>query len=482
MADDINKKITIEVELEADKLTEDITNLNKTIDSLLAKQRQLNAAGQQNSAAFESISSKLDDLQKKLKDATTQVTANSTALNALSISGKTAETSLSALTTQHQKNAKAAEDSSAKTKELSGQVNALGQAVNQQKSSTDQSKSALDGYAGSIAKGVENAQQLESNLNGANNVLSAQARILNGNKTAFDAHKVTMEHLKTSFDEIKNVSGIFGPSLKEAAQGFGAMKSGLKLVQDGLTGVGTAIRADGFEFLLQILQLMFDYFVKSANGSRILKGAISAIGVVVNQVKEYFHLFVDGIVNAFSHPIETLKSLGKTIEQNLINRFKAFGVILDGIIHLAHYFLKNDRQANYQIDQQKIERNEKYDGFLAIATNVKGIDTALILDHYKHLYQVEHAFRTFKSYLETRPMFHWTDQRIKGHLCLCYIAYTIQIFISNQLKKNRTPLTENNIRSTLDKMQLSLIEQGGEQYYLRSKQSPQALIWSRRWL
>ncbi|MDF2430815.1 MAG: hypothetical protein JWP44_446 [Mucilaginibacter sp.] len=334
MADDINKKITIEVELEADKLTEDITNLNKTIDSLLAKQQQLNAAGQQNSAAFESISSKLDDLQKKLKDATTQVTANSTALNALSISGKTAETSLSALTTQHQKNAKAAEDSSAKTKELSGQVNALGQAVNQQKSSTDQSKSALDGYAGSIAKGVENAQQLESNLNSANNVLSAQARILNGNKTAFDAHKVTMEHLKTSFDEIKNVSGIFGPSLKEAAQGFGAMKSGLKLVQDGLTGVGTAIRADGFEFLLQILQLMFDYFVKSANGSRILKGAISAIGVVVNQVKEYFHLFVDGIVNAFSHPIETLKSLGKTIEQNLINRFKAFGVILDGIIHL----------------------------------------------------------------------------------------------------------------------------------------------------
>lgn len=139
----------------------------------------------------------------------------------------------------------------------------------------------------------------------------------------------------------------------------------------------------------------------------------------------------------------------------------------------AHYFLKNDKQENYQIDQEKIERNEKYDGFLAIATNVRDIDTAVILDHYKHLYQVEHAFRTFKSYLETRPMFHWTDQRIEGHLCLCYIAYTIQIFLSNQLKKNKTPLTENAIRNTLDKMQLSLIEQAGEQYYLRSKQSPQ---------
>jgi len=142
----------------------------------------------------------------------------------------------------------------------------------------------------------------------------------------------------------------------------------------------------------------------------------------------------------------------------------------------AHYFLKNDRQENYQLDQQKIERNEKYDGFLAIATNVRDIDTALILDHYKHLYQVEHAFRTFKSYLETRPMFHWTDQRIEGHLCLCYIAYTMQIFISNQLKKNNTPMSENSIRRTLDKMQLSLIEQSGEQYYLRSKQTPETAI------
>lgn len=135
----------------------------------------------------------------------------------------------------------------------------------------------------------------------------------------------------------------------------------------------------------------------------------------------------------------------------------------------AHYFLKNDKKENYQIDQQKIERHQKYDGFLAIATNVKDMDTAIVLDHYKHLYQIEHAFRTFKSFLETRPMFHWTDQRIEGHICLCYIAYTFQIFLSNQLRRNNTPLSENQIRKALDQMQLSLVDQAGQQYYLRSK-------------
>lgn len=139
----------------------------------------------------------------------------------------------------------------------------------------------------------------------------------------------------------------------------------------------------------------------------------------------------------------------------------------------AHYFLRNDQQENYQLDQEKITRSERFDGFLAIATNVRDIDTAVILDHYKHLYQVEHAFRTFKSYLETRPMFHWTDQRIEGHLCLCYMAYSIQIYLQNQLKKNNTPLTEDHIRSAMDKMQLSLVKQGNQQYYLRSKQTKQ---------
>jgi hypothetical protein len=43
------------------------------------------------------------------------------------------------------------------------------------------------------------------------------------------------------------------------------------------------------------------------------------------------------------------------------------------------------------------------------------------------------------------------------------------------LKKNKTPLAENRIGGTLNKMQLSLIEQGGGQYDLRSKQSPQAI-------
>ena len=104
-------------------------------------------------------------------------------------------------------------------------------------------------------------------------------------------------------------------------------------MKDGLTGVGDALKADGFDFLLQILQMIFDAFIHSSEGSKVLRGAISAIGVVVNKVKVFFDQLLDGIIKAVSHPIDSIKELGRMVEQNIINRFTAFSKILDGLIH-----------------------------------------------------------------------------------------------------------------------------------------------------
>ena len=134
-----------------------------------------------------------------------------------------------------------------------------------------------------------------------------------------------------------------------------------------------------------------------------------------------------------------------------------------------YYFLKSQEGEKYIIDQDKIKQNEKYDGFLAIAYNTKNLTTEQVLDQYHHLYQIEHSFRTFKGYLETRPMFHWTDKRIAGHICLCYMAYSLLINLKMRLEKQGTPLSENEIRTTLIKMQMSLIKQADNYFYLRSK-------------
>lgn len=131
------------------------------------------------------------------------------------------------------------------------------------------------------------------------------------------------------------------------------------------------------------------------------------------------------------------------------------------------YYLKTEEK-KYSLDEKKIAESSKFDGFIAIATNNRDLSEVEILDNYRHLYRVEHSFRKFKSHLETRPMFHWTESRIKGHLCLCYIAYALNNQVLLDLKKGSSALTENTLREALSKMQLSLVEQNKEQYYIRS--------------
>lgn len=133
------------------------------------------------------------------------------------------------------------------------------------------------------------------------------------------------------------------------------------------------------------------------------------------------------------------------------------------------YFLKKKKKNTYVLDEEKIKNSERFDGFLCIATNNTNLSAAEILGAYKQLYKIEHSFRSFKTFLETRPMFHWTKKRILGHLALCYISFTLLNHLQLQLLKQGTPQSENQIRKNLIKMQMSLISQNNNEYYLRSK-------------
>jgi transposase len=135
----------------------------------------------------------------------------------------------------------------------------------------------------------------------------------------------------------------------------------------------------------------------------------------------------------------------------------------------ANHFLKKTEKSKYELDEAKIARSESYDGFISISTSAKGLKESEVLEAYKQLYRIEHSFRTFKSYLETRPMFHWTEKRIEGHLCLCYICFTLLNYLRQRLSGKHINISENKLREAIGKMQLSLIEQGGEEFYLRSR-------------
>jgi hypothetical protein len=334
MANDLNKNITIAITAQTDQLQQSITNLNKIIDSLLAQQKQLTDAGKTTSDAFQNNADKIDIFQKSLQNATSQLNTYLSVLNSSATSLQKNQSLITALTTAKDKYSKSVGDNSKKVNELNAAIKTLSSAAQQQQSQTTKSQSTIDRHSKSLGNNAKQAKNLKTNISSVSGALGKQQTEVAKNKKAFDLHKATMDHLKTSFDEIKGISGEFGPSLQDVAQGFNAMKDGLSILQGGLKGVGVAIEADGFGFLLQILQQLLTAFASSSEGGKLLSGIISSIGVAVNKVKVFFDQFMNGLINAVSHPIDSIKELGRMVEQNIINRFTAFGVILDGLIHL----------------------------------------------------------------------------------------------------------------------------------------------------
>jgi hypothetical protein len=70
---------------------------------------------------------------------------------------------------------------------------------------------------------------------------------------------------------------------------------------------------------------------------------------------------------------------------------------------------------------------------LTTSLTVDQATTAEVVTHYQSLANVEHRFRVMKDFLGLRPVYHWTEQRVAGHIAICVLAAVIEAVIANQL-------------------------------------------------
>ncbi|MEW5885904.1 MAG: IS1634 family transposase [Pseudomonadota bacterium] len=77
------------------------------------------------------------------------------------------------------------------------------------------------------------------------------------------------------------------------------------------------------------------------------------------------------------------------------------------------------------------------DGLYVIRTSVSAqqLDAAATVAAYKSLAHVERAFRSMKTVdLQVRPVFHYSDERVRAHVFLCMLAYHVEWHMRQRLK------------------------------------------------
>jgi transposase len=96
-------------------------------------------------------------------------------------------------------------------------------------------------------------------------------------------------------------------------------------------------------------------------------------------------------------------------------------------------YLKMTGEVHVEIDQDKFKEDKKWDGLKGYVTN-SNIDAQTIIQNYKQLWTIEKAFRMSKTDLRIRPVYHRLEKRIKAHICLSFVAYSIYKELERVLK------------------------------------------------
>jgi len=88
------------------------------------------------------------------------------------------------------------------------------------------------------------------------------------------------------------------------------------------------------------------------------------------------------------------------------------------------------------LNNEKIEKEERFDGYYSIITSELDMSDQQIIDTYRGLWEIEETFKITKSDLQTRPVFVSDYDHIDAHFLVCFIALVIIRIIQKQTNKS----------------------------------------------
>lgn len=100
-------------------------------------------------------------------------------------------------------------------------------------------------------------------------------------------------------------------------------------------------------------------------------------------------------------------------------------------------FLVLKGKVEVKIDENRIREDKLWDGLKGYITNTQ-LASKKIVENYRHLWQIEKAFRISKTDLKIRPIYHYRKKRIESHICIAFVAYTIYKELERLLYKHNT--------------------------------------------
>ena len=132
-------------------------------------------------------------------------------------------------------------------------------------------------------------------------------------------------------------------------------------------------------------------------------------------------------------------------------------------------YLTSTGQDVFQVNEAKIREEARYDGKWVLRTDLD-ISPDEVALKYKQLWMVETIFRSMKSILETRPIFHKRDETIRGHVFCSFLALVLIKELFDRMDQRGWDEVEwARLRDNLDDLEEITVRNKGKTFIIRSQ-------------
>jgi hypothetical protein len=104
------------------------------------------------------------------------------------------------------------------------------------------------------------------------------------------------------------------------------------------------------------------------------------------------------------------------------------------------------------------EKRLRWCGYGALLTNIEDREPEWIYDKLRQLWRIEDNFRMLKTNLQARPVFVWTQEHIRGHFVLNYIALTMQKILLRHLNNQGVHVSAAELVEALESMKVNRLQ------------------------
>ncbi len=108
----------------------------------------------------------------------------------------------------------------------------------------------------------------------------------------------------------------------------------------------------------------------------------------------------------------------------------------------------------FRVDKKKLQAAEGRDGHYLLRSNLTAGDPSVLWARYVQLTQIESVFRSLKSELGIRPIYHQLEHRTDAHILIAFLAYCLQITLKQRLLLHAPGLTATAVLEKLAEIQM----------------------------